>query len=252
MTKLAHLHFTTNEDSMRRVLRLGEEPWRVFNVGFPAIDLIMRGDYASKDEVATKLDIDFERPIVVFTQHSITIEPQMARQQMQQCIQAIRQLISMGIQVILTYPNNDDGSSEMIEEIEDLRKESQENIRINKSLGRYMYHGVLALSKLEEVRLVCAGNSSSGIKETPAFGCPTVNIGSRQSSRLRGENVIDAVCEAPDIFEKIKVGLFDEKFRATCKMTSNPYYLGGASRKIVEVLSTVELSKKLLRKKMTY
>jgi UDP-N-acetylglucosamine 2-epimerase (non-hydrolysing)/GDP/UDP-N,N'-diacetylbacillosamine 2-epimerase (hydrolysing) len=115
-----------------------------------------------------------------------------------------------------------------------------------------LYHGLLALARDNNLKVVCAGNSSSGIKETPAFGCPTVNIGNRQASRLRGLNVIDTVCESEEIVSSIKKALFDEDFRELCRGTPNPYFQGGASQKIVEVLRNIPLDKKLLRKKMTY
>lgn len=252
MTKLAHLHFVTNDDSMKRVLNLGEESWRVHNVGFPAIDLIQQNRFASRDEIVQQLGIDLEKPLVVFTQHSITIEPEKAREQMQECVNAIRCLMKIGVQVIVTYPNNDDGSHEIIEEIEKLKHEEHELLLVYKSLGRHLYHGLLALARDNRLKVVCAGNSSSGIKETPAFGCPTVNIGNRQASRLRGKNVIDTVCESKEIINSIKTALFDENFREMCRNTPNPYFQGGASQKVVEVLRSIPLDKNLLRKKMTY
>jgi len=252
MTKLAHLHFVTNSDSMNRVLKLGEEPWRVHNVGFPAIDLIQQNKFASRDEIVQQLGIDLLKPLVVFTQHSITIEPDQAREQMQECVNAMRCLMNLGIQVVLTYPNNDDGSHDIIEEIENLEHENHLLLFVKKSLGRHLYHGLLALARDNNVKVVCAGNSSSGIKETPAFGCPTVNIGNRQASRLRGLNVIDTVCESEEIVNSIQKALFDEDFRELCRGTPNPYFQGGASQKIVEVLRNIPLDKNLLRKKMTY
>lgn len=252
MTKLAHLHFVTNDDSMLRVLKLGEEPWRVHNVGFPAIDSIELQDFSTKDEVVSQLAIDLDKPIVIFTQHSITIEPDLARYQMQECIKAITKLVEGEIQVVLTYPNNDDGSHEMIEEIENLNQRRYKNLFIRKSLGRRLYHGLLALALDQNLRVVCAGNSSSGIKETPSFRCPTVNIGSRQSGRLRGENVIDTPCQSEEIVSAIEKALFDDNFLNICRNTNNPYYKGGASNQIVEILKSIPLDKKLLRKRMTY
>ena len=251
MTKLAHLHFTTNENSMQRVLGLGEERWRVKNVGFPAIDLIIDKKYATREEIVTELGVDINKPLVLFTQHSVTIEPELSRVQMRESIKALRKILELGIQVVLTYPNNDDGSHEIIEEIEKFEREAHELLRVRKSLGRHLYHGVLALALDSNSRVVCAGNSSSGIKETPAFGCPTVNIGSRQANRLRGENVIDADYNEFDIFLKLKGGLFDENIREICKNTSNPYYQGGASKRIIDTLRNVRLGREMLQKRMT-
>ena len=101
------------------------------------------------------------------------------------------------------------------------------------------------------MRVVCVGNSSSGIKETPAFSCPTVNIGSRQEGRLRGRNVLDADYNSEAITKETRRSLFDEDFRATCRKADNPYYLGGAGQKIADILSKVTLDQVLLQKRMT-
>jgi UDP-N-acetylglucosamine 2-epimerase (non-hydrolysing)/GDP/UDP-N,N'-diacetylbacillosamine 2-epimerase (hydrolysing) len=252
MTKLAHLHFATNEDSRQRILHLGEEDWRTWNVGFPAIDLIKEKDYAAASTVEQELGLDLRRPIVLFTQHSVTIEPDKSRDQIRESLTALRELLKAGVQVVLTYPNNDEGSLDIIDEIEELNAEQHELLRVKKSLGRYLYHGVLALTLDGTRKIVCAGNSSSGIKETPAFGCPTVNIGTRQNSRLRGRNVIDTTYDSKEILACINNALFNADFRKLCQDSDNPYYQGGASKKIVEVLKNIPLDQKLLLKKITY
>ena len=100
-------------------------------------------------------------------------------------------------------------------------------------------------------RIACVGNSSSGIKETPAFGCPAVNIGSRQSGRLRAENVIDVDYDAAAIETAVQRCLGDEAFRTACRELQNPYGTGDAGTKIAEHLSQVPLGPRLLRKAMT-
>ena len=95
------------------------------------------------------------------------------------------------------------------------------------------------------------GNSSSGLKETPAFSCPTVNIGSRQDGRLRGVNVIDCDYSSSDLQEAIKKCLFDENFRDLCRKGDNPYWMGDAGPKIAKVLAEIDLNQDLIRKKMT-
>ena len=251
MTKLSHLHFTTNQQATHRILAMGEEPWRVHTVGFPAIDLIAEGRYAGRDEVAGRLKLDLSRPIVLFTQHSVTTEFDHAAAQIEPSLDAIAALAEDDVQVILTYPNNDAGGRAIVERLESFAAPSRPNIQLHRSLGRFLYHGVLALAKNPSVRLVCAGNSSSGIKETPVFGCPTVNIGSRQEGRLRGSNVVDVGYRAAEIAAAIRRGLFDDPFRAACRETDNPYYLGDAGPKIADVLARVPLDAALLRKKMT-
>jgi UDP-N-acetylglucosamine 2-epimerase (non-hydrolysing)/GDP/UDP-N,N'-diacetylbacillosamine 2-epimerase (hydrolysing) len=251
MTKLAHLHFTTNQQATNRILGMGEEAWRVHTVGFPAIDLISDGRFAQPDEIQKTLGLDLARPIVLFTQHSVTTEFDQAEAQIAPSLEALMQLATNGTQVILTYPNNDAGGRAIVDVLEALKSRNLPNLQVHRSLGRHLYHGVLALARDRGRRVACVGNSSSGIKETPAFGCPTVNIGSRQDGRLRGENVIDAGYDARAIHAAIAKCLSDEAFRETCATAENPYYLGDAGPKIANVLAEVELGEKLIRKRMT-
>ncbi|QWG17055.1 UDP-N-acetylglucosamine 2-epimerase (hydrolyzing) [Bradyrhizobium sediminis] len=251
MTKLAHLHFTTNQQASNRILAMGEEAWRVHTVGFPAIDLISDGRFASADEVVKRLGLDLTRPVVLFTQHSVTTEFELAVQQVVPSLQAIEQLARRGVQVVVTYPNNDAGGRSIIAALAELEAKQLPNVQFHSSLGRSLYHGVLALAWDRKLRIACVGNSSSGVKETPVFGCPTVNIGSRQEGRLRGSNVIDASYDADAIVLAVERCLHDEAFRATAHATDNPYFLGGAGKKIAAVLADVPIGQKLLRKSMT-
>lgn len=251
MTKLAHLHFTTNQQATNRILAMGEESWRVHTVGFPAIDLISEKRYAQTEEVQQRLGLDLSKPIVLFTQHSVTTEFFQASEQIMPSLDAMAQLAEQDIQVVLTFPNNDAGGRAIIERLEAFVKLHLPNIQVHRSLGRHLYHGVLALARDAALRVACVGNSSSGIKETPAFFCPTVNIGSRQDGRLRGENVLDVGYVADGIVHAVRCCLFDEAFRQVCRRSSNPYFLGGAGQKIAEELAKVPLDQNLLRKRMT-
>lgn len=250
MTKLSHLHFTTNQQASNRILGMGEEDWRVHTVGFPAIDLISEGRFADVDEVKSLLDLDLSRPVALFTQHSVTTESELAVGQIVPSLAAIQRLAGEGVQVILTYPNNDAGGRAIIEQLDAFRTRAIQNTQVHQSLGRHLYHGVLGLARNPSHRVVCIGNSSSGLKETPAFNCPTVNIGSRQEGRLRGENVLDTGYDIGEIYSATRRCLFDEGFRAHCRKAKNPYWLGDAGPKIAEVLATVPLDQKLIRKRM--
>ena len=251
MTKLAHLHFTTNEQAAERVRRMGEEPWRVFNVGFPALDLIAEHRYATPAGLSERYGLTPDVPVFIFTQHAVTTEFDLAAAQIRPGLEAMKRLAADGYRVIVTYPNNDAGGRAIISEIVKLAAENLPNIQTHASLGRYNYHGVLNLCG-RVGRGACVGNSSSGIKETPAFGCPAVNVGSRQQGRLRGENVIDTAYDADQIYQACKRSIEDEAFRKTCRDTPNPYGTGGAGPRIAEILATVELGPRLLQKKMTY
>ncbi len=252
MTKLSHLHFTTNQQATNRLLAMGEEPWRVHTVGFPAIDLIAAGNFESVDRVVARLGLDLKRPIILFTQHAVTTEYHLAASQVKSSLVALEEIAEKdGAQIILTYPNNDAGGLQIIRCLEEFHRSTKGNIQLHRSLGRHLFQGVLGLAKDPTVRLVVVGNSSSGLKETPAFGCPTVNIGSRQEGRLRGDNVIDVGYTSAEIAFAIRRCLFDEELRSICRNAANPYYLGDAGRKIAKVLAEIPLNRDLIRKKMT-
>jgi UDP-hydrolysing UDP-N-acetyl-D-glucosamine 2-epimerase len=249
MTKLAHLHFATNEQAVERIQRLGEEPWRIFNVGQPSLDLIIAGLFASPEEIVSELKLDLSRPIILFCQHSVTTEFEQAAEQIRPSLAALRRLAGDGHQIIITYPNNDAGGRRIIEEIENLNGEA--NIQIWQSLGRNKFHGVLnVIGRVGRGAFV--GNSSAIIKETPVFGCPAVNIGSRQQGRLRANNVLDTDYNEEHILAAIHRSISDDAFRFQCRTCKNPYGAGNAGPKIAEVLATIPLDARLLQKKMTY
>ena len=251
MTKLSHLHFTTNEEASERLRRLGEEPWRIYTVGFPALDLIAAGHFATPAEFQERFGLVPDRPIVIFTQHSVTTEFEQVADQIKPSLEAMRILAGDGCQVLVTYPNNDAGGRRIIREIERLKKEKLENLQIHQSLGRYNYHGILNVCG-KVGRGVCVGNSSSGIKETPALGCPVVNIGSRQNGRLRADNVLDVGYGREEIVSAVRRALNDEEFRSQCKNCKNPYGAGNAGEQIAHALATIDINPALLQKKMTY
>lgn len=247
MTKLAHFHFTTNKEATKRILKMGEEKWRVKTVGFPAIDLIKKKKFLSEGKISKKLKINFNKPTILFTQHSVPVLYKQTSFQIQQSLKALKKITLIGVQVIITYPNNDIGGKLIIKEIRKLSK--HKNIFIFKSLGSETYHGILSLSKKGK-NIICAGNSSSGIKETAVFGCPTLNIGSRQKNRMRGKNVIDSSNNSHEIYKKLLKCLFNKKFIKICKNTKNPYGGGTAGKKIVNYINKIKASKeKILLKK---
>ncbi len=251
MTKLAHIHFTTNEQAAERIRRLGEEPWRIYNVGFPAIDLIVAGNFATPAEIQKKYGLVSNKPMIIFTQHSVTTEFEKATDQVKPSLEAMRVLAKEGYQVVITYPNSDAGGRRIIKEIEKLKKEKLDNIQVHQSLGRYDYHGIL--NQCGRIGTgVCVGNSSSGIKETPALGCPVVNIGPRQDGRLRADNVIDVNYNRDEIISAVRKALYDKNFRKKCRKCKNPYGAGNAGEQIANKLATIDINLKLLQKKITY
>lgn len=252
MTKLSHLHFTTNEDAMLNVVQMGEERWRVFNAGLPSLDNIVRGEFATPEELKRKWGVDLKDPIILFTQHSVTTQFDQAEGQISQSLQALKQFLDKGVQVFVTYPNNDAGGKIIVESINKFNNLGYPNLKVIPSLGGFNYHGLLALAKDPNNRIVCVGNSSSGIKETPVFGCPAVNIGSRQEGRLRAQNVLDVTYEVGEIVNAIDKCLFNTEFREKCRDVQNPYGNGKSAEIVVDVLTNIELGEKLITKKTIF
>ena len=251
MTKLSHLHYVTNKDSYDRIKAMGEEEWRIQLAGYPALDLIENNEFISDEEISNHIDIDINKPILIFTQHSVTNKFQLVKEQLISSIEGIKQIShERDIQCIFTYPNNDAGGIEIFETINSHAKDIKNSI-VRESLGRKLYWGLLNLSKDPKKNIICICNSSSGIKETATFNCPTINIGTRQNGRLRSTNIIDCDYDKDQIYIAIKRCLDDVAFKDICAASVNPYGLGGAGQKIAEHLSNIEFNDKLLTKKMT-
>ncbi len=251
MTKLAHLHFTTNEQAAERVRRMGEEPWRVFNIGQPSLDLAAAGEYAPASDLISSLGLDAAKPLILFCQHSITTEYERAVEQIRPSIVTLKRILEEGCQVIMTYPNNDAGGMRIVDEIRSAFPGQLAGLQIHKSLGRYRFHGVLNfIGRVGRGAFV--GNSSALIKETPYFGCPAVNIGPRQRGRLRGNNVIDVSYNEQEIYNAIRRCLEDKNFQQQCAHCDNPYGAGNAGPRIAEVLATMPRDNRLIQKKMAY
>ncbi len=251
MTKLAHLHFTTNAGAVERVKALGEESWRVFMAGLPALDLIADSCFTSPDALVEEFGFDVSKPILLFCQHSVTTEQEHAGSQIQPSIKALRRLADEHYQMVLTFPNDDAGGVAIIGEMESFAAEKRPGVHLVRNLGRSRFHGMLNLIGRVGKGAI-AGNSSAGIKESPAFGCPTVNIGSRQKGRLRAMNVIDVPYEEDAIAAAIRRCVDDQMFRKICQTCENPYGSGNAGARITDVLATVPIDARLLQKKMTF
>lgn len=247
MTKMAHIHFTTNEPAKDRVLAMGEEAWRVFNVGSPSLDMIYNKEFAPEEEVVERLRLDLEKPVLIFTQHSIATEVDDTKNQIMPSLNALKRAAQeLSSQVIITYPNDDAGGKKIIQAIHELEAENIEGLQVHKSLGRYLYHGVLNIAS------AYIGNSSSGIKETPGLHCPCINIGARQKGRLRADNILEVDYVEEDIYKAIRTALFDERFLQQVKTGFNPYGAGNAGQQISDILAKTPLDKNLIQKKMTY
>ncbi len=241
LTKFSHLHFTATELSMKRVLQMGEEDWRVYCVGSPDIDAIIENDLLSKQDLYRQLGIanQFQdnEEFVLCVQHPAVAEAEKSGQYMQDTLTSLERL---GKQVILIYPNNDPGSDLIIDEIKN--KEDNPRFHIYRSLERKVYLSVMKYA------LFMIGNSSSGIIESATFHLPVVNIGIRNLNRETSENVINVSYDSESIWKEIQKAISPE-FRQFCLQVKSKYGDGTASKKILQVLGNIEINYTLLDKK---
>jgi UDP-hydrolysing UDP-N-acetyl-D-glucosamine 2-epimerase len=250
ITKLSHLHFVTNYQSYKNILKLGEEKWRVFNVGLSINDIVYDKKKGRQFYLSNKYNIDFNRPVIIFTQHSLSTEPEKALKHISISLKSLQYFIDKkNYQIIITYPNNDYGHKDIINKIKLFNKENKKNSQIVKSLGNFDLHSFMLYALTNKIVIV--GNSSFGIKEAVAFKCPVVNIGERQAGRLKPINVVNAMNDYKDIIKKI-LQVTNKNFKNKLRNIRNPYFKKNTGKKIANIISKINLNKKLIQKKITY
>ncbi len=232
ISKLAHIHFVATEKGKERLLRMGEDPSRIFVVGAPGLDDIFE-DLLPPEEIAEKYGIDLSKPLILLVQHPVVTEVEDAPRQIRETLEAIAEL---KIQTIVIYPNADAGGRRMIEVIKEFERR-YDFIKAYKSLPRREYLSIMRIAS------VMVGNSSSGIIEAPSFHLPVVNIGTRQKNRLRAGNVIDVNYDREEIKRAIIKAIYDKEFRERLKHIRNPWGDGRASERIVSILSSIDIKK---------
>ncbi|MCG6574669.1 UDP-N-acetylglucosamine 2-epimerase (hydrolyzing) [Pseudomonas sp. AF32] len=227
ITKMAALHFVAAEPYRQRVIQMGEDPTRVFNVGAVGLDHVKRGEFLSLEALSQSLDFNIKRPFMLVTYHPVTLAEEDPERSFCALLDALDSFPDH--QVIITYPNADNGGRSIISLIEKYAALNPGRVLAVPSLGFKRYLSILQFAS------VVVGNSSSGIIEVPSFGLPTVNIGSRQKGRLAAETVIPCEPGANSIRQAISLAL-SEGFSNMCKHAENPYGQGDASQKIVQQL----------------
>ena len=228
MSKFSHYHFAANKDACDRLIKMGEIPENVFDVGCPSLDAILN----VKDDSNILSRYNLDEPYFLMIQHPVTSEIQDSEFQISQTLEAISE---SGIRVLIILPNNDAGYSNIMNKI------NGSNIQSVDSLSISDYVNLLKRSE------GLIGNSSSGIHETATFNIPTINIGTRQQGRLRPENVLDVGYDKQEIKDAIKFCR-----RIGNMQFDNPYGDGKSSQRIVDLLKTIDISNNIIQKRITY
>ena len=239
ITKLGHLHFVSTQEYARRVIQMGEEPWRVTVSGAPSLDNLRVIRFLTREELAAGFGLYLEdTPFLLVTFHPVTLEYEQTEWQITELLAALE---ACSLPVVFTMPNADTSGRTIARMIEEFAATHSSAQAID-NLGTQGYFSMMALAA------AMVGNSSSGIVEAASFELPVVNVGSRQRGRVRGANGIDVGYKRASILEGLKKVL-DPVFRAKLRGIRNPYDSGGASEKIVEVLKQVQLDDRLVMKR---
>jgi len=242
-TKLAHLHFPSTKKSFKNIIKLGEDKKNVYLTGCPSIDLIKDLDLSiNKSFLKTYSNLgignttDFSKKYVVVLQHPVTTEYGSGLKQINETIEAVKEL---NTQVVWLWPNVDAGSDSISKGLRTYRENNKiNNIQFFKNFEPEDY-----------LRLInnCScliGNSSSGIREASYLGVPAVNIGTRQKNREHGKNVITVDHSSKQIKKSIISMMKIKKFKK-----ENLYGDGNAGKKIAEILSKAKVN---IQKKLNY
>jgi len=243
ITKMSCLHFTAAEPYRKRVIQLGEDPTRVFNVGGLGVENALHTEFLSPEQLEADLDFSlFQKPYVVTTFHPVTLEPGAADGQLEELLNALAERTDLHF--LLTKSNADTGGTHINERLDAFAGEHP-NCCVVASLGMRRY-----MSALKYAYCVL-GNSSSGLLEAPSFGIPTINIGDRQRGRLQAESVINCAPEKDDILRALEQAA-SPAVRKKAAAAKNPYGDGNTSERIHKIIKRVLLSDQVDLKKRFY
>jgi len=244
VTKLAHIHFASNEDAAKRIIRMGEDPDHVHVVGCPRIDIVKEvldkkeplPDHFYDRFKGVGPDFSLEQPFLISMFHPVTTEYQHNRRYMEDILWALEQL---HMPTILMWPNADAGSELISKAIRTFReKKRPDYLHAFKNLPFEVF------IKLMDHCSCMLGNSSSAIRDGAFIGVPAVNIGTRQQGRVRGKNIIDVSYDRNEILKAI------EKQLSNGKYSMDPVYGdGNAGKKISDILSACDVK---LQKQIFY
>ncbi len=234
ITKLAQIHFVTNEKSKTRVLRMGEKPDYVFNFGSPDVDVAAKlADGLGKEpidlsQIGSGAELNLNNAFLMVMFHPVSTEIDKLAKRTRTLFEAIRE---SGIQTLWFWPNFDAGAEEISHKLRILRdKPSRHKIHFTRYLTPQLFLALLNKTKC------LIGNSSANIKEASYLGVPAVNIGTRQNGRLRAENVVDVSFNKEEIKQAIDKQSEHGKYEQ-----SKLYFREGTSQNIAQKLATVDL-----------
>ena len=232
ISKMSHLHFTSTEAYRNRVIQLGEQPERVFNVGALGVENVVKNDFMSMEDIESSLNFKLTDKCFLCTYHPVTLSNMSSEVQVLNLLEALDGY--KDYHIIFTYSNSDTNSQIIIKRIQEYVDKNADRCLFIPSLGQRRY-----FSALKHMTAVL-GNSSSGIIEVPSFGIPTLDIGDRQKGRIAADSVIHCGYSV----EEIKEGLdkvVNLSNSSNLSNLSNPYYKEGTCAEILKTIKTYPL-----------
>ena len=232
ISKMSHLHFTSTEEYRQRVIQLGEQPDRVFNVGAIGLDNIKTLPLLTQKELAENLKINFKKYNYLVTFHPETLSNRSVESQFQMLLDAID--LQENSFFIFTHANADTDGRLINQMINDYVAKYPDRATAYTSMGQLRY-----LSAMKYTTAV-VGNSSSGIIEAASFRVPTINIGDRQKGRIQAPSVINVDVNLEDIksaFAQVR----EDQYQTSLSQIINPYGEGNTSARIMEILQTIPI-----------
>jgi UDP-hydrolysing UDP-N-acetyl-D-glucosamine 2-epimerase len=227
ITKLAHLHLTSTEGHRQRVIQLGEDPARVFNLGAPIVDALSELTLLGQDELAAAFDIRFGERTALVTFHPAGMDVLPPRELVAELLGALRDLPRL--HVIITGTNSDIGSAEVREAISSFVAENRDRVDYVESFGQIGYLSTMALCD------VVVGNSSSAVLEAPVLGIPSVLIGDRQAGRPLSPSVVSPNPDRVSIAAAIERAISSD-FRESVADAELPFGEPGFSSRALELI----------------
>ncbi len=236
-SKFAHIHFTSNNDASKRLIKMGELPKNIFTVGNPSLDVIKSMKFLSKNELENEFCINLEKPFLLIIQHTVTTEINKIDKYFLETIKAIKEL---DIQSIIISGNSDAGSQKIKKIIKNSKISYYEHLPFKKYISLLNYASAII------------GNSSSGIMEAPFLHIPSINVGTRQEGRSKIKSIINVDYNKEEIKKAVKKILNDKKFQMLVKKQKSHHGNGMTTKKIVNILESLDLKKISIQKKLTY
>ena len=239
ITKLSYLHFATTDEHVERIVRMGEEPSRVYNFGAPVLDTLSGMHFTTKEELEAKFGVVFGARTALMTFHPAAFDEAPALEMFEELLAAIEAMHECHF--IFTGTNNDIGSDQVRERMAAFVAANPDRVSFVESFGQQGY-----LIAMHHVDLV-VGNSSSTVLEAPLLGTPSVLVGNRQEGRPLAASVIKAHADRSELLQSMRKAIGAE-FAAEFEGQGTPFGKAGFAKKAAEVLASVHFATPLKKK----